>query len=183
MHSLQIFASDVNFWNNYDYDFMKLKHDSKMYPPYTSLLMCSKKNQRATVNLKIEGIKDPLRHVFKISKQFTTVSSSSAPRISTRSSVRLDEERDFNTLYTTLCQPLASQWEHIGSHLGVSPSTIQRISRDSHGALPCFREMLLAWLRQINPPPTTLKIIQVLLDLGFHEKAHQLEAMLSEHTE
>ena len=181
---MQILASDVDFWNNYDYDTMKLMHDEKMYPPYTSLLVHSTKNQRASVILKVKGTRNRTDYTFKVSKQFGSSSpsplSSPTTSVTSTASEELTEKLHFNTLYTTLCNSVASKWEHVGSFLEVKPNAIERIEREKNGDVnACFREMIKEWLKQINPPPTKSKILQVLRDLEFNEEANRLEEKFS----
>lgn len=182
----QIKAAEVDFWNNnYDHDSMKLMHDSKMYPPYTSLLAHSTKNQRATVILKIKGTTNPTDYTFRISKQFISSDQdipnipASIPAVSSISTEKLNEVVHFNVLYTTLCQSVAHQWKHVSAFLGVNPNAVERIQRENNGdTQDCFREMLKEWLKQSNPLPTKSKILKELRELKYNEEADRLEQEL-----
>ena len=88
-------------------------------------------------------------------------------------------EPHFNIIYTTLSKSVSTQWEDVSSYLGVDTATVERIGKERSGDMKaCFREMLKAWLRGINPPPTKAKILEVLRELDFNEEAGRLEQRL-----
>ena len=50
--------------------------------------------------------------------------------------------------------PLATHWNTIGTLLGVSKPTLDKIMSDKKCANDCLQEMLSEWLKQIDPPPS-----------------------------
>ena len=170
---MQILASEVDFWSEYDYDYMKLMHEERMYPPKTSLIVHSQRNQRAAVTLKVNGMKSRPDFSFTISKQF---GSNTIPLPVSTDDNRL-KESDFNVLNGTLCNAVAAQWDDFGSYLGVDQSYMDNVKRENDKVYACFREVIKRWLRQIDPPPTKSKILQVLKLLQFNQEADQLEKL------
>ena len=151
---------------------MKMKHDMKLYPPHTSIMAHSEKNQWATVTIMVKGIqnKQNTEIPFRISKQFGSLATS-APKVDSI----LQMKPHFNILYTTLCKSAAPKWEHIGSFLGVDPLDMDCIGIEKTGdLLACFREMIKVWLRQ-DPPPTKSKLLSVLRELEYNDEANKLK--------
>ena len=160
---------------------MKLRHEKNIYPPRLTIIAHSHTAQWATICIDIKGLKR--KHgkediSFEIPKQFGSQVCSIAS-LDAADGERLQLQHHFNTLYTTLYKSLASNWVDFGIHLDINPLTIDRFKKENDKDVrACFREVLIEWLKQIKPPPTKSKILQVLTDLGFSEEAQQLESNL-----
>ena len=50
--------------------------------------------------------------------------------------------------------PLAARWKTIGTLLGISEDTIDKIKADEEGVDDCLRKMLSEWLKAVDPPST-----------------------------
>ncbi len=161
---------------------MKLMHDEKMYPPHAVLIAHSRINQRADITLMVHGMKNRLNYSFSISKQFGLYGQQASIDRSSSFDVSpgeiLHEDTHFGTLNDTLCKTVASKWDDFGSHLGIDQYYLDDIKRENDKVHACFREVLKKWLRQINPPPTKSKILQVLRHLDCNEQANNLEKRL-----
>ena len=72
------------------------------------------------------------------------------------------EQTKPSTVTTTLTLPsafkivlsLASKWKNLGLLLVIDIGTLDKIEHDYKMADDCLREMLRAWLKQVNPPPS-----------------------------
>lgn len=53
-----------------------------------------------------------------------------------------------------LLDPLASEWQNIGTYLHIRCGDLETIKTDESRAKSCLREMLNTWLKQIDPLPT-----------------------------
>ena len=58
--------------------------------------------------------------------------------------------------------PLASEWENIGVYLEIDDGTLSTIKADEQKALGRLREMLRAWLRRTEPPPTWTDMVEAV---------------------
>ncbi len=171
---MQILASDVDFWTRYDFETMKLLHDSMLYPPHTTIQAHCRNNQSGTIILKVKGARN--RHTLRVSKQFGSLPAHvHVPEVAVADEpLQLDPH--LSILYTILCKSVAPQWEHVGIFLGVKLPTIDRIRRENDkDVYACFRELIKAWLRQINPPATKSKILHVLREVELNEEADKLQ--------
>lgn len=61
----------------------------------------------------------------------------------------------------------------------MDPHEVERIRRERDRDLyACFREMLMVWLKQIDPLPTKTKILRVLRELNFNDEADKLAQLI-----
>ena len=94
------------------------------------------------------------------------------------SDVHLKSKPHLAILYEELLS-VASQWQDIGTLLGLDPDDCSTIKSDEGDVRSCLRGMLTFWLKQIDPPPTKSKIITVLKKLNLNEKAQGLDGSLT----
>ena len=186
---MQIFASKVDFWSKRKrhpadlHDDMELQYKMKVYPPHITLTAHSPTQQRATFCIHVKGMKTEDEQAeadvsFDVSKQFGSLAPFPPPK-STTTVENLRMKPHFYVIYTTLCIPLSPKWEDIAIHLGVDPYSLEAIAaKNDKDVRACFKEMIKVWLRQIEPPPTKEKILQVLRHLHFNEQADELEQEL-----
>ena len=92
--------------------------------------------------------------------------------------VNLKSKPHLAILYGELLS-VASQWQDIGTLLGLDPDEFSTIKFDEGNTRSCLRVMLTLWLKQSSPLPTKSKIITVLRKLGLDEKAQRLEKELT----
>ena len=60
----------------------------------------------------------------------------------------------------------------IGLELDIIQPDLDEINRDYHGdTKKCFKEMLIRWLKQIDPPPTWSALVAALQDPAIEEGA------------
>ncbi len=158
-------------------------HDERMYPPHITITAHSQTHQWATITLAVTGMKiketeDCTETLFQIPEQFGSLTTRVPKVVAVADEPLLQMKPHFNILYTTLCKSVAPQWGHFGGYLGVEPFIIDRIKENDKDVYACFRELIKEWLRQINPPATKSKIIQVLRELKFNAEADKLEEIL-----
>ena len=70
--------------------------------------------------------------------------------------------------------PLASNWENIGIFLGIDDGILLTIKVDEQKAQGKLREMLRAWLRQVDPTPPTWTAIIKAVGLIDEARANEL---------
>ena len=73
--------------------------------------------------------------------------------------------------------PLASQWQIIGTLLNVPPEKLDCIKQDYSRGLDSLREMVTAWLKRIDPPPTWEQLVEAVEPLD----QARAEAIRSKH--
>ena len=62
-----------------------------------------------------------------------------------------------------LLLPIASRWANIGVVLGVPIGIVDAIKYDNRNSCSaCLREMLIEWLKQVDPPPTWENLIEAI---------------------
>ena len=82
--------------------------------------------------------------------------------------------KNFNLLYKTLYSA-AVKWEDIGLFLELDANDLDIIDSDKNDSHAKLKEMLKLWLKQVEPPPTKSKMVEVLKDLKFTQEAKKLE--------
>lgn len=58
--------------------------------------------------------------------------------------------------------PLASDWEDIGIYLQIDDGTLSNIKGEQQHMRGRLREMLRTWLKQVDPPPTWIAMIEAV---------------------
>ena len=58
--------------------------------------------------------------------------------------------------------PLARDWEDIGVYLGIDDGTLSTIKGEEQQMRGRLREMLRAWLRRTDPPPTWTDMVEAV---------------------
>lgn len=104
--------------------------------------------------------------------------TSAQPQVAHQQGVEISlQVANFNIIYTATFKSACQEWKDIGSFLEVDPNTIGRIEKEKKDDVKaCYREMVMAWLKCNNPPPTKAKILQALRALDLNEAANNLES-------
>ena len=58
--------------------------------------------------------------------------------------------------------PVATHWQNIGTLLDVPQEKLESIKHDYNLASDCLREMVKAWLKMIDPPPTWQQLVDAV---------------------
>lgn len=82
--------------------------------------------------------------------------------------------KNFNTLYKILYSA-APKWKDIGIFLELDPNELEIIKTNESDAHSRLQEMLMLWLKQIDPLPTKSKMVEVLKDLNYTQESAKLE--------
>ena len=80
---------------------------------------------------------------------------------------------DLKDLMTTLYHKVADKWKVIGVHLRIGDLASIETKHHSDPHL-CLVEMLDAWLRKVDPPPTWSAIIEAVEFLGEEQLGREL---------
>lgn len=64
-----------------------------------------------------------------------------------------------------------SKWFDIGLELGITVNTLESIKKDNDDVNSCFREMLVYWLKMVDPKPSWSTLIHALREPTIHENA------------
>ena len=76
---------------------------------------------------------------------------------------------------------VSNEWEDIGILLDVDDGLLRQIKTDNAGdSRACLREMLRAWLKRSNPPPTWSELKEALESQGNDDIASQIRAKYCE---
>ena len=72
-----------------------------------------------------------------------------------------------------------NEWYNIGLELNIDPGTLDAIRSDYAMTKDCFREMLTAWLKMVQPKPTLAALAEALQSptVGFEHLAEQVQAL------
>ena len=70
----------------------------------------------------------------------------------------LDDQPKLRDVFKRLL-PLAEKWKTIGTLLGVENHILKNIKRDEEGVEDCLQAMLSEWLKQIDPQPTWMGVV------------------------
>ena len=62
--------------------------------------------------------------------------------------------------------PLANSWKTIGTLLGVESHILMDIKRDEEGVRDCLQAMLSEWLKQVDPEPTWMDIVNAVEEVS-----------------
>ena len=73
----------------------------------------------------------------------------------------LDDQPKLRDVFKRLL-PLAEKWKTIGTLLGVESHILKNIKRDEEGIEDCLQAMLSEWLKQIDPQPTWMGVVDVM---------------------
>ena len=84
-------------------------------------------------------------------------------------------EITFGLLLKELSSEVSPDWEDIGLYLKLNPDILHIIKFDNpQSCKKCFREMIKAWFKQDDPPPSWSAIIEAIEVLEYESLAHKL---------
>ena len=71
------------------------------------------------------------------------------------------------------------EWYNIGLELSIDAGTLDVIKRDNTKTNDCFREILMTWLKMVQPKPTLAALAEALQSptVGFGHLAEQILAL------
>ena len=71
------------------------------------------------------------------------------------------------------------EWYNIGLELSIDPGTLDAIRSDHAKTKDCFREMLITWLKMVQPKPTLAALAEALQSptVGFEHLSEQVLAL------
>ena len=79
------------------------------------------------------------------------------------------------TLLNKLTNQVSAKWEEIGTSLRLESGLLEIIKKDNPSdCRACLRVMLKEWLKQIDPPPSWVAIIEAVKDAGYRPLATTL---------
>ena len=74
-------------------------------------------------------------------------------------------------------QPTVAKWENIGVMLNISDGELGRIKADNNNdSSNSMRDMLRAYLKQTNPPPSWEEVAEALEFLGLSDVARHIRS-------
>ena len=80
----------------------------------------------------------------------------------------------FTALLKELSTKVSADWKYIGVSLDIDEGCLSAIANDHQQSKKCFREMLLLWLKQVDPCPTWSAIIEAIEVLEYKSLAKRL---------
>ena len=96
------------------------------------------------------------------------------PRTVPQAKEHLEPPR-LTTLVNELFNRVSAKWEEIGNSLQLESGLLEIIKEDNpKNCRACLREMLKEWLKQIDPPPSWVAIIEAVKDAGYKPLARTL---------
>ena len=89
--------------------------------------------------------------------------------------VHIDSAPDLSDLMDTLYHKVADKWKLIGIYLHFPMATLNTIAAENQSdPRKCLMDMLDAWLKRVEPPPTWSSIIKTVQFLGDEQLAKEL---------
>ena len=84
-------------------------------------------------------------------------------------------EMTIGLLLKELSSKVSPDWEDIGLYLELKPDLLYRIKSDNpQASKKCFREMIKAWFKQVDPPPSWSAIIEAIEILEYESLGDEL---------
>ena len=81
--------------------------------------------------------------------------------------VLISVKPELKDLVKELYSKVSHSWKAIGIMLGLDPDVLDAIkTSENNKAQNCLREMLTAWTRRVNPPPSWSAIVEAIECLG-----------------
>ena len=82
---------------------------------------------------------------------------------------------ELKDLVKELYNKVSHAWKAIGIMLGLDPGVLDAIkTSENNVSQNCLREMLTAWTKQVDPPPSWSAMAEAIECLGDEQLAHHL---------